>query len=576
MLENRHSFREYQESLNSGANSIIMQETKTIDQKAGSPHGRHRATGIVALAVIASRILGLAREMIFAAMFGAGRSSAAGFSLQDSFLAAFQIPNLLRDMFAEGALSTSFTTVFAKTHEKEGAGPSWRLTSLLLSTVVIILGSICILGIIASPILVHITNFGFHHAAGKFELTVRLTRIMFPFILFVSIAAIIMGILNARFVFGLPASASSVFNIVSVLAGVGLAFVFDPQADWQHPHFSERALYGVSLGVLLGGLAQAGVQLPTLWKLGFRFRWRLDFSDPGLHQVWTLLWPGVIAAGAVQANVLINGMFASEIDGARSWLAFAFRLMYLPIGVFGVAIATVTLPAVARHHARSDLPAFGKTVEESLRLAFYLTVPASVGLFVLAPDLIRIIYQHGSFSANDTIQTATALRAYTLGLAGYAAIRVLVPCFSALGQPRTPLKVSLFAIAVNITLNLILVKTLGMGHVGLAVTTSALALVNFAQLAFYLGRRVNLGPATAWLRLAGSVGAGAILCGTACLAIRHLAAPYAAQSLMSSVLALVMAVTGGVLVYFGATISMKTSESLIFRHAFLSILRRLG
>ncbi|MEI6807919.1 MAG: murein biosynthesis integral membrane protein MurJ, partial [bacterium] len=429
-----------------------MNETESAVQQDAAK-GRRRTMGVVGLAVIGSRILGLVRESVIASMFGAGKHL-------DAFLAAFQIPNLLRDMFAEGALSTSFTTVFTKTHEKEGDEASWRLTSLLLSTIILLLGGISILGVIAAPLIIELTNHGFHDVAGKFQLTVDLTRVMFPFIIFVSIAAVVMGILNARHVFGLPASASTVFNLVSIVAGVGFALLFNPQADLRHPHCNEKALYGLSLGVLLGGIAQAGMQLPTLVKLGLRFRWNIDFSDPKLREVWSLMWPGVIAASTIQVNVLINGMFASHIDGARSWLSCAFRIVHFPIGVCGVAIATAILPTMARCHARRDFNAFGKTVEEGLRLTAFLTVPASVGLFVLGPDIIRLVYQHGSFSPEDTVQTALTLQAFAIGLAAYSAIRVLTPCFTALGKPRIPLKVSLVAIFLNIALNFTTVKYL--------------------------------------------------------------------------------------------------------------------
>lgn len=530
-----------------------MEDTASVEHKSGS-HGRRRAAGVVGLAVVGSRVLGLVRESVFAAMFGAGK-------YLDSFLAAFQIPNLLRDMFAEGALSTAFTTVFTKTHAKEGEEPSWRLTSLLFSTVILLLGAICLVGVIFTPAIVHVTNFGFHQVPGKFQLTVDLTRMMFPFIIFVSLAAVVMGILNARFVFGIPASASTVFNLVTIVAGVGLALVFDPQEDWLHPKFTENSLYGVSLGVLLGGIAQVGMQLPTLWRLGFRFRWELDFSDPKLREVWSLMWPGVIAAGTIQVNILVNGMFASEIDGARSWLNCAFRVVHFPIGVFGVAIATAILPAVARSHARDDLSGFGKTVEEGLRLTAFLTIPASVGLFVLAPDIIRLVYQHGYFSALDTEQTASALRAYTIGLAAYAAIRVLTPCFSALGQPRTPLKVSLMAIAINIGLNFAMVKYLGMEQVGLALSTAGLALVNCAQLVLYLRRQVGLGAVTAWTSLLVSVVPGAVLAGLAAWGVTFAAGPLESCGMLYALVVLALASLCGVAIYFAFTFLMKSAES---------------
>lgn len=466
----------------------------------------HRAAGIVGLAVMGSRILGLVREQVFAAMFGAGK-------LLDAFLAAFQIPNLLRDLLAEGALSTAFTTIFTKTFEKDGEQPAWKLTSLLLATVVTLLGGGVVIGIIFSPLLVQLTSYGFHSVPGKFELTVELTRMLFPFILFVSLASVVMGVLNARSVFGIPASASTAFNFVSIISGVLLAYWLDPQADWRHPHFTARGLYGVSLGVLLGGVAQLAIQLPSLWRLGYKFRWQLDFHDEKLRAVGRLMLPSVIAGAAVQINVMVNGMFASEIDGARSWLNCAFRLMQFPIGVFGVAVATVTLPAVARHHIRNDLASFGRTLDDSLRLVLFLTLPAAVGLFALAPDIIGLIYQHGQFTAADTAFTAAALRAYAIGLAGYAAIKVMVPCFYALNKPNLPLRISLTAIGFNIALNFFMIKVLKLGHVGLATTTSLLAIINFGQYFFHLRRLVPMDSWKIWWRTMWTISVAALGCG---------------------------------------------------------------
>lgn len=523
-----------------------------------------KAAGTVGVAVMGSRILGLVRELVLAAMFGAGK-------YLDAFLAAFQIPNLLRDLFAEGALSTAFTTVFAKTNEKEGPEPAWRLASLLFSALILIMGMICLVGIAASPLLVQVTNYGFHQVPGKFELTVSLTRILFPFILMVSLAAAVMGILNARFIFGVPASASSLFNLCSIVAGVGLALLFEPQEDWSHPHFTDRALYGVSLGVLLGGMAQLGVQLPSLMRLGYRFRWKLDFHDPRFRQVWALAWPSMIAGSAVQVNVLVNGVFASEIDGARSWLNCAFRLMQFPIGVFGVAIATVTLPAVARHHAREDLAAVGQTVEEALRLAFFLTAPATIGLMVLAPQIIGLVYEHGHFTASDTARTAAALRVYAIGLSGYAAIKVLAPCFYALDRPRTPLMVSLVGIGINLAMNLALVKVFHMGHVGLAATTGCLALINFVQLALYLRRDVVYGHARAWLAYAAAIGLSTLACGAAAWGTAHGLA-VCGSSFFWRALTLASAIAAGGAAYVAATLALRVNES---SQTFMRLKRRV-
>ena len=268
------------------------------------PKNSKRSAAIVGLAVMGSRLMGVVREQIFAFMFGASQ-------LSDVFFAAFRIPNLLRDLFAEGALSTAFTTTFTKTWAKEGPEASWRLAQLVLSTLILILGLICLIGIAFTPYVVDLTSYGFHQHPGKFEMAVAMTRLLFPFILFVSIAAVVMGMLNARNIFGLPASASTIFNIVSVVFGVALACLFEPQKNWLHPQFGERALYGWCFGVLIGGLAQLAVQLPSLWGLGFRFKWKLDFNDPALQAVLMLMVPSVIAGSAVQINVLVNSQFAS-------------------------------------------------------------------------------------------------------------------------------------------------------------------------------------------------------------------------------------------------------------------------
>lgn len=522
---------------------------------AASRPSTRQAAGIVGVAVIASRFFGLIREQVFAAMFGAGK-------LLDVYLASFQIPNLLRDAFAEGALSIAFTTMFTTAWDTEGEKPAWELANLILSTMILLMGLLCVVAVAAAPALVEVTNFGFHNVPGKFELTVRLTRILFPFILFVSLAAAVMGMLNARYVFGVPASASTVFNIVSVTASVVLALVFDPaaRAEWPHPHFTQNALYGVSLGVLLGGLAQLVFQLPSLFRLGFRFRWRFNLRDPRLAQLWRLMWPSVVAASAVQVNVLVNGNFASEINGGRSWLYCAFRLAQLPIALFGVSLATATLPAVTRAFARKDLALFGRITRDSLRLTWFLALPASAGLGFLARPIIALVYQHGRFSAHDTVETAYALQAYAIGLAGYAAIRVLTPCFYALGLPKTPLRISLIAIAFNLILNTLNATVFGLGHVGLALATSAVALLNFLQLAQALSRQVDLGDLGEWASYLGRCLLCAAICGGAALGVDHFVEAATVNWMLRGA-GLVFAVGVSVPVYFGLAHLMRVRES---------------
>ena len=533
---------------------------------AAAPPSTRRSAGVVGLAVIGSRLFGLVREQVFAAMFGAGK-------LLDVYLASFQIPNLLRDLFAEGALSMAFTTLFTQSWDKEGDKAAWSLANLILTAMIFLMGLLCLVAIVFAPFLVELTNHGYHAIPGKFELTVSLTRLLFPFILFVSLAAAVMGMLNARFVFAVPASASTVFNIVSIVAGVTFAYVFDPAArsDWTHPVFTERALFGVSLGVLLGGLAQLAMQLPSLYALGFRYRWRLNLRDPRLARLWSLMWPSVVAGAAVQVNVLVNGNFASEINGGRSWLFCAFRLMQFPLGVFGVSLATATLPAVSRAFARGDMAGFGRTARDSLRLAWFLALPASAGLAFLARPIIALIYEHGRFSAHDTDQTALALQAYSVGLAGYAAIKVLTPCFYALGLPKTPLRISLIGIAINLALNLLNARVLGFGHAGLALITSVVAVVNFLQLMTALSGRVNLGGLGQWSWFLVRCLAAAVLCGGAAWGVNHLVAGLG-DGLLVQVLGLAGAIGVSVPVYFGVARLLRLDESA---EAWAMIRRRL-
>lgn len=435
-----------------------------------------RAAGVVGLAVLCSRVLGLAREQIFAALFGGGR-------LMDAFTIAFRIPNLLRDLFAEGALSTAFVTVFTRTAASADSAAAFRLANKVATLTIVTLSALTVAGILGAPWLVHTLAPGFDPA--KAQLTVTLTRIMWPFILLVSLAALVMGLLNARNVFGVPAMASSFFNLGSIIAGAGLGY-------WIDPHFGARAVLGLALGTLVGGALQLLVQLPTLRRTGYHYapdwRWR----DPGVRSLLLLMGPSVIAASTTQVNVLVNSVFASELgDGPTFWLTVAFRLMQLPLGIFGVALSTVALPLLARMAARGERAGFRRELAHGLRLALIMTVPASVGLMVLAEPIISVLYQHGRFGAYETAQSAAALRLYALGLCGYAALKILVNAFYALERRKTPMVVSFSAVGLNLLLNLLFTRYLGWGHRGLAFSTACVASSNFLLL--YLLMRAQLG-----------------------------------------------------------------------------------
>jgi putative peptidoglycan lipid II flippase len=430
-----------------------------------------RATGVVGVAILCSRVLGLIREVVFAAMFGASRN-------MDAFLTAFRAPNMLRDLFAEGALSTAFVTTFSRRIATEGERSAWDLASKVATLTLIFMSAISLLGVVFAPVLIDILAPGF--PAEKADLTVLLTRIMFPFILLVSLAALVMGMLNARHVFGPPAMASSFFNLGSIIGGVALCYWLDPQPDWRHPHFGERGLVGLSIATLIGGLLQLAVQLPSLRRVGFRFHPDFKWRDPGVRTILGMMGPAMIAASAVQVNVAVNSIFASGLgDGPITWLNIAFRLMQLPLGIFGVAVATVTLPLVSRSAAVGNTDEFRSALAHSVRLVLLLTIPAAIGLIILAEPIIQLIYQHGRFTHEATIQTAAALQFYAIGLAGYSADKVLAPAFYALDKRHLPMFVSLTSIAVNFSLNWFFTFQLHLGHRGLALSTSLVAITNF-------------------------------------------------------------------------------------------------
>ncbi|HLY38917.1 MAG TPA: murein biosynthesis integral membrane protein MurJ, partial [Candidatus Binatia bacterium] len=433
------------------------------------------------------------REQVFAVFFGAGREL-------DAFITAFRIPNLLRDLFAEGALSAAFVTTFTHRLEHEGERSAWRLANLVVNVLALVVGLLTLLGIWLAPALVDLIAPGFGAIPGKVELTVGLTRIMFPFLFLIALAAVAMGVLNTRNIFGVPASASAFFNLGSIVGGLGVAAWLAPdylRGVLAHhgvgdPALAARAMTGMAIGTLVGGFLQLVVQLPSLRRVGFRYRPLFSLRDPGVREVMRLMAPATIGAAAVQVNVFVNNNFASYLgNGPVSWLNVAFRFMQLPIGLFGVAIGTVTLPVVSRHGARGDAAALGATVRQALDLVALFCMPAAAGLALLGVPVIGIIYEHGRFTSADTVAAAQALAGYAIGLAGYAGIKVLAPTFYALGDARTPMAVSVLSIGVNYALNWTFVRRLGFGHLGLALATSAVALGNFALLHVFLRRRIG-------------------------------------------------------------------------------------
>jgi putative peptidoglycan lipid II flippase len=522
-----------------------------------------RATGIVGVAILCSRVLGLIREVVFAALFGATRN-------MDAFLTAFRAPNMLRDLFAEGALSTAFVTTFSRRMVTEGDKSAWDLASKVATLTIIFMSAVSLLGVLFAPLLINILAPGF--PAEKAELTVLLTRIMFPFILLVSLAALVMGMLNAKHVFGMPAMASSFFNLGSIIGGVALCYWLDPQPDWRHPHFGERGLVGLSIATLIGGFLQLVVQFPALRSVGFRFKPDFKWRDPGVRTILGIMAPATIAASAVQMNVLINSLFASYLqDGAVSWLNIAFRLMQLPLGMFGVAIATVTLPLVSRSAAVGDTTQFRSALAHSVRLVMLLTIPSAIGLIILAEPIISLIYEHGRFTAFATAQTAAALRFYAIGLAAYSADKVLIPTFYALDKRYLPMLVSFFSILVNFCLSWLLAFHFQLGHRGLALSTSMVAITNFvllySMMRYYAGQ---LETAAMLQTIAKLLLAGVVLAAICWLAATFVFSPRLHLSGWQNAVAMLITIGCGAGTFFGAAYLLRVAEV----HDVVDLLRR--
>lgn len=459
-----------------------------------------RSAGIVSIAVMFSRVLGLAREMIFANYFGAG-------FLYDAYVVAFRIPNVLRDLFAEGALSAAFVKVFTDYQINRSEAEAWKLAGLVLNALAVVLSVVCIVGILLSNQFINLIADGF--SPEKAALATTLTQIMFPFILLVALAAVAMGVLNTKGVFGVPASASTVFNIASIVFGLSIAYWLSG-GGWLDSNdknavptsAAQWAIIGMSIGTLIGGAAQFLMQIPSLYRVGFRFSPFLSFTDEGVRRVMMLMAPAILGTSAVQINVLINTYFVSQIEGAQGWLGYAFRLMQFPIGLFGVAIGTASVPVLSRMANEGKFDDFRRTLSSSLNLVFLLTLPSACGLIVLGEPIVRLIYERGKFDAAATTMTAWALAGYSIGLTGYAAIKVLSPAFYALNDAKTPMIIALCSIAVNALASFLFREYLsnygasaeypyGFGHVGVALATSSVALVNFFALALLMRKRID-------------------------------------------------------------------------------------
>ena len=522
-------------------------EPAALPVAAGAPRdaGREIARGARRLSALTmlSRVLGLVREQIFAVTLGAS-------GVSDAFLAAFRIPNLLRDLFAEGALSTAFVPTYVKTLKQDGRPAAFLLGNRVLTTLTFYLGTLALLGMLWPEPIVRLVAAGF--SPEKRELTSHLVRIMMPYLPIISLAVVAMGALNAEAHYTAPGLASSMFNLVAV-AGGGTQFLLG---------VAPRTAVTVWAALtLVGGLGQLSVQFPPLWKLGWRpaFAPDLRLRHEGPRRIAALMAPATLSVAAVQINVVVNTSFASLCaEGSISWLGYAFRLMQLPIGVFGVAIGTTSLTHLARDAAANDFTALRQTLRRGIQLVLFLTIPSTVGLALLGQPIIGLIFQHGRFSAHATVETARALSGFALGLAAYSAIKVVAPAFYALGKTRVPLFASLTAVACNVLWNLLTFRRFG--HVGLAVGTSIAAIANLAVL--LIAFQVTVGGLINRALLGGiaRIVVAAALMGAVIWPIAHWLGAHLPHATAGRAITVLVPVVLGTVTYFAAARLMRLPE----------------
>ena len=516
-----------------------------------------RSASLIGATTLTSRVLGLIREQVMAYLFGAGNAT-------DAFNVAFRIPNLVRDLFAEGAMSAAFVPTFTRVLADGGRAAAWRLGSQVVNALLVTTGVAVVLGVVFAQPLLMVFAGDYAAIPGKLELTVTLTRVMLPFLILVSLAAASMGMLNSLNRFFVPALAPAVFNVCSIVTTLLLLPVLS--------RLGVAPILAMAIGVVIGGCGQVAIQWPQLRREGFQYEPRLDIHDPALRQVLILIGPGVLGLAATQINIFVNTWLATGVGtGAVSWLNYAFRLMYLPLGLFGVSVATVSVPAIARRAAAGDVDGIRHAVCSGVSLMLALTIPASFGLILLARPIVALLFERGHFLPSDTAATAAALSCYAIGLAGYSIIKVATPTFYALGESRTPVVVSAATVLTNAVVNSLLVRRFGFQ--GLAFGTSIAALANAATLLWLLRRRLG-GLEEA--RLAGLAGralaAGAATAVTAWAVERGLDALLPGHGVAIQALRVGSAIGGGLAVLAVLAHVMRIEE---LNDAARAIVRRL-
>ena len=444
-----------------------------------------RSGALVSGNTLLSRVAGLVRDIIIARVFGAS----AGV---DAFLVAFRLPNLLRRLFAEGAFNQAFVPVLTEYKETRSFAEVREFAASVVGMLGVVLFVVTLLGVLGAPLLVMLFAFGFVGEPDKFDLTVTLLRITFPYILFISLTSFAGSLLNTYGRFGVPAFTPVLLNLVLIAAAIFVS-----------PHLDQPVM-ALAIGVFVAGAVQLVFQVPFVHRVGLLVKPRFRPRDTGVVRVLKLILPATFGVSVAQVNILVDTLIASFLaTGSITWLYYSDRMVEFPLGVFGIALATVILPNLSSEHAQGDTARFSDTLDWALRLMVVIGVPASVGLAVLAGPVLTTLFQYGAFGADDVNMAAMSLWAYSVGLVGFIAIKILAPGFFARQDMRTPVRIGVVAMLANIVLNLLLVVPLA--HAGLALATSLSAFIN-AGLLFWMLRKADVyKPRAGWAKLLGQV-----------------------------------------------------------------------
>lgn len=506
-----------------------------------------RAAGSMSAMTALSRVAGYVRDNLQAHLLGAGLSHSS-----DAFVIAFRIPNLLRRLVAEGALTSAFVPTLARSMKKGDEESLWRFVGSVWYALTILLVGVVLLGVLFSPLLVRALAWGYAGEAGKFDLTVVLNRWMWPYIFFISLSALAGGILNVFGRFALPAFTPVLLNLAIIACALTLRNRFPDPA------------FAFAAGVLAGGVLQLLVQMPVLMRLGFRLGPPRPFDAGGVREVARLMLPRVLGAGMTQINLVVDSQFATSLRaGSASFLYYASRVTELTLGIFGISLSTAILPGLSRAAADGDRERVLETLATAVRLLLFVTVPATLALVVLRTPIIHVLFERGRFTAEDTLLTSSALACYSAGLLPYAAVNVLAAAFYAHGDTRTPVKIGLATFVLHLGLNFALRAPLA--HNGIALSTSISAFVDAGCLAMILRRRLGefLGArvrACAGRALACSAAMAAVLLGGLRL-IDIVSLP----SIGWKALAMAAFIAAGLAVYLGGAAALRSEELRLLR-----------